>query len=167
MREKIARVIHHVDRGLAILNPDVYVQPENQIGARHQLQVFDNILVALVGMNLLGAPVRKRMRRHCGQPQVILPGEPHHVAPQLLDLGLGFFDVLAHRGPNLDYGLVHFRFHPLLQNHPALFQDFGVDVRPKIAGDRIDCLILLFNPDGESRRRRLLGLLRAVAAQKS
>ena len=106
-------------------------------------------------MNLLGAPVRKRMRRHCGQPQVILPGEPHHVAPQLLDLGLGFFDVLAHRGPNLDYGLVHFRFHPLLQNHPALFQDFGVDVRPKIAGDRIDCLILLFNPDGESRTHRV------------
>ena len=95
VRQKIARVIHHVDRRLAILDSDVHVQAENQIGARHQLHVLDNILVALVGMNLLRAPVGKRMRRRRRQPQPILLRQPDHVAAQLLHFGLGFLNIVA------------------------------------------------------------------------
>ena len=61
-------MIHHVDRGLAIFNADVHVQAENQVGPRHQLQVFDNVFVAFVGMNLLHPPVAKGMRRRRRQP---------------------------------------------------------------------------------------------------
>ena len=49
VRQKIAGVIHQLDRGLAVFNANVHVQPEDQVGPRHQLQVFDNVLVALVG----------------------------------------------------------------------------------------------------------------------
>ena len=144
-------MIHHVDRRLAILNSDVHVQPENQIGPRHQLHILNNILVALVGMNLLRPPVRKRMRRRRRQPQPILFGQPHHVAPQLLNFGLRFFDIGADRRPHLHHRLVHLRLHPLLKNHLPLLQDFGMNVRPQIPCLRIDGLILLFNSDGESR----------------
>ena len=43
MRQKIARLIHDVDRGLAVRNPDVDVQPEDQIGPGEQLHVLDDL----------------------------------------------------------------------------------------------------------------------------
>src|SRR5712671_2069691 len=46
---------------------------------------------------------------------------------------------------------MHLRLYPLLQQQPALFQDFSVDVRAQLAGLRIYGLIFLFDPDGESR----------------
>ena len=42
VRQKIARLIHHVDGRLAIGNADMNVQSENQIRAREQLHVFDD-----------------------------------------------------------------------------------------------------------------------------
>ena len=83
VRQEIARVIHHVDRRLAILDADVHVQAENQVRARHQLHVFDDLVVALVGIDVLRAPVGKRMRRAGGQPQAVLLRQLDHVAAQV------------------------------------------------------------------------------------
>ena len=149
-------MIHHVDRRLAILNPDMYVQTENQIRPRHQLHVFDNILVPIVGMNLLHPPVRKRMRRHRCQPQPILLCQPQNIAPQHLHFRFGFLNVLANPSPHLHHRLVHLRLYPLLQDQLALLQDLGLNMRPQIPCLRIHRLIFLFNPDGESRFHSLL-----------
>ncbi len=80
MRQKVPRVIHHVDRGLAILNPDMHVQPKYQVGPSHELQILNNILIALIGMNLLRPPIGERMRRHRSQPQPVFFRQPDHVA---------------------------------------------------------------------------------------
>ena len=69
-------MIHHVDRGFAILDPDVHVQPENQVRARDQLHVFDDNFVACVGMNFLRAPVGKRMGRDRCHAQPVFVGQP-------------------------------------------------------------------------------------------
>ena len=50
VRQKIARMIHQLDGGLAIFHADVNVQAENQVGARHQLHILNDVLVTLVGM---------------------------------------------------------------------------------------------------------------------
>ena len=147
-------MIHDVDRGLAVLDADVDVQAEDEVGARHQLHVFDDVLVALVGVDFLDAPIAERMGGPGREPQPVFPGQAHHVAPQCLYFRLGFLDVFADRGAYLDDGLVQFGLDALLQEELALFQNFGVNVRSQIAGDRIDCLILLFNPDGKGRRHR-------------
>ena len=108
-------MVHHVDRNFAVLNAHMHVQAENQIGSGHQLHVFHNILVALVRMNFLHAPVGKRMGRSRRQSQPVFPGQPDHVATQLLDFSLAVLDVDAHRGPDFDDRLVHLSFHALLQ----------------------------------------------------
>src|SRR5579871_6104697 len=56
---------------------------------------------------------------------------------------------------------MHLRLHPLLKNHLALLQDFGMNMRPQIASLGVYRLILFFNPDGESRLHVLLSLLLA------
>ena len=45
---------------------------------------------------------------------------------------------------------MHLRLHPLLQNHLALLQNLGVNVRAQVARDRINGLVLFFNPDSEA-----------------
>ena len=148
-------MIHHVDRGLAVLDADVHVQAENQIGARHQLHVLDDVLVALVGMNLLRAPVAET---DASPPDA--SRRPFSRASRTMSRRSFFTSALASLmllqtdGAHLDDGLVHLRLYPLLQDHLALFQNFGVNMRPQIAGHGIDCLIFLFNSDGKSRRHR-------------
>ena len=55
-------------------------------------------------------------------------------------------------GPDLHDRLVHLRLDSLLENHLALLQDFGLNVRPQIPRLRIDRLVFLFNSDGECRQ---------------
>ena len=102
-------------------------------------------------MDFLDPPIAERVGGTGGEPKAVLPRQAHHVAPQFLYFRLGFLDVFADRGAYLDYGLVQFGFDALLEDELAFFQNFGVDMRPQIAGDGIDCLILLFNPDGKGR----------------
>src|SRR5205823_4596223 len=75
MRQEITRMIHHVDSGLAILYPDVHVQAENQVSARHQLHVLNNVLVAIAGSDFLGAPISKGMGGRRNQTQSIFSGD--------------------------------------------------------------------------------------------
>ena len=72
LRQEVAHLVHQVNRGLAILDADVDVQAEDQVRARHQLHVFDDLQVALVGIDVLGAPVGKRMRGAGTQQQAVL-----------------------------------------------------------------------------------------------
>src|SRR5439155_11795128 len=67
--EKIARLIHDVNRTLPIRNADMHVQTENEIGASELLHVLDDLLISLALSNKLIAPVRKRMRAHRGNLQ--------------------------------------------------------------------------------------------------
>src|SRR6266542_613246 len=62
VREKIARLIHHVNGALPIRNADMHMQSEDEIGARELLHVLDDLLISLALSNELIAPVRKRMR---------------------------------------------------------------------------------------------------------
>ena len=82
MRQEVARMIHHVNRGLAIFDPDVNMQAKDQVGARHQLHILNDVLVSLVGMNLLRAPIGKWMRRHRRQLQAIFPRQADNISAQ-------------------------------------------------------------------------------------
>ena len=46
VRQEVARLVHDVDRRLAVVDADVDVQAEDQVRPRHLLQVFDDLLVA-------------------------------------------------------------------------------------------------------------------------
>ena len=84
VRQEVARAVHQLDRGLAILHADVDVQSEDQVGARHHLQVLHDGLVAVVGVDLLLAPVREGMGAAGRQAQAVLPRQRD-------DLRGGFF----------------------------------------------------------------------------
>ena len=60
--KKISRLIHDLDRGLALGNPDVDVQPKNEIGPGQQPHVLDDRFIALAFGDELIVPMRKRMR---------------------------------------------------------------------------------------------------------
>ena len=90
------------------------------------------------------------MGRRRSQAQAIFAGQGDHVAAKLLDFFFGFFDIAADRGPDFDHRLVHLGLDPLLQEQFALLDNLGVNVRAQVARDRIDGLVFLFNPDGES-----------------
>ena len=62
VRQKITRLIHDVNGRFAIGNADVHVQSEDEIRAREQLHVFDDLLIALAFGDELVVPMRKRMR---------------------------------------------------------------------------------------------------------
>ncbi len=147
-------MIHQVDQRLAILDAHMHVQPENQVGARHQLHVLHNILVALARSNFLHAPVGKRMRRRRSQPQPVLPRQPDHVPAQLLQFFASFLNIGANRSPHFHHRLVHLGLDPFLQDQFALLDDLGVDVRPQVPSFGIDGLILFFDSERECRLHR-------------
>ena len=136
--------------------PTCTCKSEDQIGARHQLHVFDNIFIAVVGINFLHAPIGERMRGGGGEAQSVFARQADHVAAQFFQLVLGVFDVGADRGADLDHRLVHLGLHALLQHELALFDDLGVDVRAQIPRFRVDGLIFLFDTERESRSHRVI-----------
>ncbi len=71
--QEIARPVHQLDRGLAVLHADMHVESENEIGARHHLQVFHNHAVAVVRIDLLVPPLRERVGAARRQAQSVLP----------------------------------------------------------------------------------------------
>ena len=147
-------MIHQVNGSLAVFHPDVHVQPENQVRPRYQLHVFHNVLVALVGRNLLHAPVRKGMGCRRAQAQPIFPCQCDHVATKLFDLFFRLLDVAAHRRPDLDHRGVHLRLNFFFQYQLSFFDDFRVNVRAQVSGLRIYGLIFLFNSDGKIRQHK-------------
>ena len=127
----------------------MHVQAEDQVRARHQLHVLDDLQVALVGIDVLLAPVGERMRGAGAEQQAVLLGELHHRAPQVEDVGARLLHVAADAGADLDDRLVHLGLDALVELPLALRDDLGVDVRAQIERDRIDRLVFLFDADGE------------------
>ncbi len=78
VRQEIPHRVHDVDRGIAVLDADVHVQPEDQVGARDELHVLDYAVIALVGINLLQLPVGKRMGAARRQQHAVLAGQRDH-----------------------------------------------------------------------------------------
>src|SRR5437762_9127785 len=64
VREKIARLIHDVNRALPIRNADVHGQTADELGPSYLLHALDNHLIPTAWRCTLIAPVRKRMRAH-------------------------------------------------------------------------------------------------------
>ncbi len=86
------------------------------------------------------------MRRAGDQRQPVLLRELDHVPAQIEEVFLRLLDVLADPRAHLDHGLVHLGLHALFQPQLALGQHLGRNVRAKVAGLRVDRLVLLFNP---------------------
>ena len=82
---------------------------------RFELHVLDDLEVALVGINVLRAPVRKRMRPAGAEQQAVLLGEGDHGAAELEDVGARLLHVAADAGADLDDRLVHFGLDALVE----------------------------------------------------
>src|SRR3954468_495271 len=88
VRQEVAHRVHQMDSGLAVFHPNVHVQSEDEVGACDQLHVFDDLVIALVGINLLCPPVSKWMRGAGSEQQPILVRQLHHLGAELTDLRL-------------------------------------------------------------------------------
>ncbi len=72
MRQEVPQLVHQVDARLPVLDADVHVEPEDEVGARHHLHVFDDLQVPLVRIDVLHAPVGERVRGARHEPQAVL-----------------------------------------------------------------------------------------------
>ena len=152
MRQEVPQLIHQVNQRLAVLDADVDVQAEDQVGARDDLHVLDDLQVALVGVDVLHAPVGERMRGAGDELQAVLLGERDHLPAQVAQIRRRFLDGLADARADLDHRLVHLGLHAFVQLPLALFEDLHLDVRAQVERDGIDRLVFLLDPEGEGRR---------------
>ena len=76
-------MIHQLNGSFAVLDPNVYVQPKDEVGAGHQLQILNDVFVAIILGDFLRAPVGewmscRRLRRvegHSPSPKKSYRGE--------------------------------------------------------------------------------------------
>ena len=132
--------------------PTCTCKPKIEIRARDRLHVLDDLQVALVGVDVLDAPVGERMRRAGGEQQAVLFGEPDRLPAQVDDVLARLADRAAHASADLDHRLVHLGLHLLLQLQLSLRDELGVDVRSQIVGLRIDRLVFLLDAEREGGR---------------
>ncbi len=151
MGQKVAHRIHDADGGFAIFDADVDVQAEDEVGAGDELEIFDHLVIARVGIDLLRAPVGEGMRGSGDEFEVVFARELDHFAAELVDVFAGFIDVAADAGADFDNGGMHLGLDALLQTQFALREHLGLDVRAQIARDRVDGLVFLFDAEREGR----------------
>ena len=147
--EEVAHRVHDADGGFAVFDADVDVEAEDEVGAGDELEVFDDLGVARVGIDLLDAPVGEGMGGAGDEDEVVLFGEGDHVAAEVEEVFLGVLDVAADAGADLDDGLVHLGLDALFEAELALGEHLGRDVRAQIAGHRVDGLVFLFDAERE------------------
>jgi hypothetical protein len=121
------------------------VEPEDEVGAGDELEVFDDLSVTGVGVDLLDAPVGEGMGGAGDEDEAVLLGERDHVAAEVEEIFLGVLDGLADASAYLDDGLVHLGFDSLFEAKLALGEHLGRDVRAEVACFRVDGLIFLFD----------------------
>jgi hypothetical protein len=127
------------------------VEAEDEVGAGDQLQILDDLMVARVGIDLLGAPVGEGMRGAGNEDKLVIAGQLDHLAAQFVDVLAGLVNVFAHARAHFNDRGVHLRLDALLEAHLAGGQHLGFDVGAQVARDRIDGLVLLFDAQGERR----------------
>ena len=125
------------------------VEAEDEVGAGDELEVFDDLVVAGVGVDLLRAPVGEGVGGSGDEHEAVFFGEPDHVAAEVEEVFLGVLDVLADAGADLDDGLVQLGLDALFEADFALGEHLGGDVRAQVAGFGVDGLILLFDAEGK------------------
>jgi hypothetical protein len=147
--EKVAHRIHDADGGFAVFDADVDVEAEDEIGAGDKLEIFDDLVIARVGIDLLGAPVGEGVRCAGDELELVLAGELDHFAAQLVDVFAGLVDVAADAGADFDDRGMHLGLDAFLQAQLACGEHLGFDVGAQIARHRVDGLVLLFNAERE------------------
>src|SRR5439155_17181785 len=148
MRQKIARLIHHVNGHFAIGYAYVHVQSKNKIRTSEQLHVLNNLLVTFALGDVLVAPVRKRMRADRGDLEPCLAGELGEFAAKIKDVCARVLDRIANLSAELDHGLVHLGFDLLFEHDLAALENF-LNVRTQLARVRINNREFLLNPESK------------------
>src|SRR5207302_3882373 len=115
MRQEVARFVHHLDASLAVRDPDVHVQAENEELADDVLQLVLKYFVALGLGDLLVLPMREGVRARGGDPEADGLKERRERAPQGRDLRARFADIGADLRARLDDRLHHLRLDLLAQ----------------------------------------------------
>jgi hypothetical protein len=149
VREEVADLVRQRDRDLLVLDPDVDVEPEDEVGPRQVLHVVDDGRVALVVGDRLGGPVGERMGAGGDDAQAAPPREPIQLAAHLGELCPDLVDVLADGGPDLDHRLVHLLAHALAEDGLAALLHDLADVGAEVAALGVDDLVLLLHAEGE------------------
>ena len=129
VREEVSDGVHDADGGFAVLDTDVDVEAEDEVGAGHELEVFDDLGVAGVRVDLLDAPVGEGMGGSGDEDEAVFFGEGDHVAAEVEEVFLGVLDGLADAGADLDDGLMHLGLDALFEAELPLGQHLGRDVR--------------------------------------
>ena len=148
VRQEVADLVAQGDRHLLLLDAHVHVQAEDQVGARHVLEIVDDPLVALHVRDLLQLPVAEGVRGGRHHPQAAAAREAIQLAAHLHQLALHLPHVLADRGSDLDHRLVELRTHPLAQDRLAPLDDLA-DVAAELPRLGIDDLVLLLDSQRE------------------
>ena len=149
MRQEVARFVHHLDASLAVRDPDVHVQTENEQLADDVLQLVLKYFVALGLGDLLVLPMREGVRARGGDPEADRLKERRERAPQGRDLRARFADIGADLRARLDDRLHHLRLDLLAQARTR-----GREERLTVALELpfgINDLELLLDPDGQAR----------------
>ena len=97
VRQEIAHRVHDADRCFAVFDADVHVEAEDEVGARDELEIFDHLVIARIGIDLLRAPVGEGMRGAGDEFEIVFAGELDHLAAQFVDVFAGLIDVAADR----------------------------------------------------------------------
>src|SRR5205814_4480499 len=147
MRQKIAGLVHHMNRRFAVRNSNMDVQSENQVCARKRLHVAHDFLIAFAFGDELVSPVRKWMGPDRCDLQSAAAGEVRQLAPQLNHMRARVIDRIANLGAEFDDRLMHLGLDLLLEQDLATLEDF-LNVRLQLARLRIDNRKLLFDTEG-------------------
>ena len=128
--------------------PTCTCRPKIRFDARDQLHVLDDLQVALVGVDVLHAPVGERMRGAGDEQQAVLLRERRSSARRRLTMSARASSML--RQTPVPTSITDWCISALTVSFElplALRDDLGVDVRAQIERVRIDRLVFLFDPD--------------------
>ena len=138
-----AHPVGDVDRLLGIVEPDVDVQPEDDLLARDEAQLVDEVAIARRGGDPLVLPARQRVRAGRADAQLLVLGDVVNLTSQRPQRGRGLAHVRARIGRDLEHGLHQFRLDLAVGRVLDQILD-GVDQR---VARRIQDHQLLLDPD--------------------
>src|SRR6201994_2519780 len=127
----------------------MHMQTEDQVGASHLLQVFDDAFIAHIGIDVLRTPIGEWVRGARYQHEAVLLRDVDHLPPQVIQTVAGLDDGAADARAHLDDRLVHLRLAAFLEPALAFGQQLRLDMRAQVARYRINGLVLLFNAERE------------------
>jgi hypothetical protein len=150
VRQEIGGLVHQVDPGVVVLDPDMHVHPGNQQPPRHPGEVvLQHVVAFLVGM-VLGLPVGRGMAGHGQRGEPVAPGDLGHRRAQAPEILARLGDRGTDPGADLHLAAQELGTDLILQRGDAVFHHRDRRIG-EIAGLHIDEEILLLDPHGEAR----------------